>query len=341
MGVRIKDIAEEAGVSPATVSLVINNKPGVGQETRDRIQSIIREFEYKGPSTRQNANDETGSICFLQIARHGHILNRDHDVFIADYIRGMSKEAKNENFSLKLVTYKTTPIEEIVDYVQKSDDSGVIILGTELSYQDVEAFSVIEKPIVFLDSFYKYLRFDFIDMNNEDSVWQIINNFARKGHREIGMISSIHPTPNFRIREAAFRESLNRLEIPYQKDLSFSVDSTFNGAYTDMMEKLSKNDILPTAFFCANDIIACGCLKALTETGYNVPGDISLCGFDNLPITSMSTPGMTTIEVSKHRMGRMAVQLLTDRILEDADSPPAKVVFGGKLIERESIRDLN
>ncbi len=340
MSVTIKDIAAKAGVSPATVSLVINNKPGVGKKTRERILTLIEDLAYEGPSTKQPGQDSIGSISFLQITRHGHTLNRDHDVFIADYIRGMSQEAKSKNMSLKIMTYKTTPIEEIAHTIRSSEDTGFVILGTELSFQDIQAFAGLEKPIVFLDSFYQELRFDFIDMNNEDSVNQILLHFIELGHREIGMISSTQPTPNFKLREKAFREGLGRHGLEFKPSRIIEVDSTFNGACDDMRLFIQKGKKLPRALFCANDIIASGCMKAFNEAGIRVPEDVSLAGFDNLPIASMSTPGLTTIDVCKNRMGRMAIQLLMDRILVDPEAPPAKVVFGGKLIIRESIMDL-
>jgi len=340
MSVRIKDIAEEAGVSPATVSLVLNNKPGVGRETRDRIQEIVKTMEYRGPMSRQSQNTSAGSICFLHIARHGHAVNRDHDVFIADYIEGMSREAKEENLSLKIATFKSTPIEKIVENVKESNSRGFIVLGTELNFRDAEAFSVIDRPLVFIDTYYKYLNFDFVDMNNDDSVNKIIQCFIRNGHSRIGMVTSSQSTPNFKLREEAFRSSLSHNNLTYRKEDVLATDSTFPGAYGDMIEILNSGRDLPSALFCANDIIACGCLKALTEKGYRIPEDISVIGFDNLPSSSMSTPGLTTIDVCKVRMGRMAVQLLTDRIHSGDPIPPAKVLIGGKLIERDSVKSL-
>lgn len=120
----------------------------------------------------------------------------------------------------------------------------------------------------------------------------------------------------------------------------YNVDSTFSGAYEGIKDILTKEKDLPTAFFCSSDIIACGCLKGFTEKGIRIPEDVSLIGFDNLPISAMTTPGLTTIDVCKVRMGRMAVQLLTDRITNTTSEPPAKVLIGGKLIKRNSVKHI-
>lgn len=338
MSVRIKDIAKKANVSPATVSLVLNNKEGVGKKTRDTILELLKTMDYQGPATRQPLGTNAESICFLHIARHGHTVNRDHDVFIADYIEGMSQEAKEKKFSLNINTIKSASIDEIIETTKNSDCVGTIVLGTELSYEDVKAFLNAKKPIVFIDNYYKYLNFDFIDMNNEDSVGKIIQNLVDNGHTRIGMIKSCLSTSNFKLRENAFYSSLKHHRLKLNKKFIYTVDSTFQGAYHDIKNILETESNLPTAFFCSNDIIACGCLKGLTEKGYRIPEDVSLIGFDNLPISAMTTPGLTTIDICKVRMGRMAVQLLSDRIKNKKSEPPVKILIGGKLIQRNSVK---
>ncbi len=340
MSIRIKDIAEKANVSPATVSLVLNNKEGVGPETRERILELSKKMDYRGPMSKKTIDINADSICFLHIARHGHIVNRDHDVFIADYIEGMSQEVKEKNFSLKINTFKSTSIEHIITSVKDIDSAGIIVLGTELSFEDVKAFRNINIPIVFIDNYYKYLNFDFVDMNNEDSVEKIIQNFIENGHTKIGLITSSISTPNFKLREKAFYSSLKHHKLKINKKIVYTVDSTFDGAYQGIKDIVNNETELPTAFFCSNDIIACGSLKGFSEKGIRVPEDVSLIGFDNLPISAMTTPGLTTVDVCKVRMGKMAVQLLSDRITNITSEPPVKVLMGGKLIERKSVNKL-
>jgi len=338
MSVRIIDIAEKANVSPASVSLVLNNKKGVGQKTREKILEISKNMDYQGPVTKQFRDTNADSICFLHIARHGHIVNRDHDVFIADFIEGMSKELKKRNFSLKIDTFKDVSIEEIIKHSKNINSAGIIVLGTELSYKEARAFLNIKKPIVFIDNYYKYLNFDFVDMNNEDSVEKIIKNFIYNGHTKIGMITGSISTPNFKLREEAYQSSLKHHGLKFNKKFVYTVDSTFLGAYHDIKEILKMETDIPTAFFCTNDIIACGCLKGFSELGISIPEDVSVIGFDNLPISAITTPELTTIDVSKVRMGRMAVQLLYDRVTKATTGPPVKVLIGGKLIERNSVK---
>jgi LacI family transcriptional regulator len=339
MGARIKDIAEKAQVSVATVSLVLNNKPGVSGQTRQKILGIARELNYD--IQRGHGLVRNGTIRFLKIAKHGHTVNRDHDVFIADYIDGLDHEAKSAGYSLEINTFKTGEISTVTKTIESSPVDGVIVLGTELNYGDVKSFEYLETPIVFIDTFYDYLSFSFVDMNNIDSVCQIVGNFYQNGHREIGFIGTPVEVNNFRQREIGFRRALKHFDIPYDESRVYSVDSTFDGAYEDMSSVLRKNPKLPTALFATNDIIAYGCIKAIKEAGYSVPDDVSIIGFDDLPMSAVMDPPLTTMEVSKRRIGQLSMTLMNSMLKTDPDLPPAKITICGRLICRKSVKNLS
>jgi LacI family transcriptional regulator len=343
LSVRIVDIARAAGVSPATVSLALNGKPGVGEETRRRVGALARKLGYRPPRAAARAGRPGEAICLLHVARHGHTVNRDHDVFIADYIEGLGQASKQAGLKLEVVTFRQTPIDEIIARARQQPGAGLVVLGTELSASDVEAFAAVEKPLVFLDTYREFLPFDFVDMNNEDAVFTVVSHLAARGHRRIGMVKGGSPdggweTRNLRLREEAFVESLARCGLPVEPRFLFTTDATFHGAHGDMLAILRRGAELPTALFCANDIIACGCLRALREGGVRVPQDVSLVGFDDLPLAAVSDPPLTTVQVSKAEIGRMAVQLLVGRIRAENAAPPVKVLVGGRLVERESVR---
>ncbi len=305
---------------------------------REKIMRTARDLGYRGPKSANRTSKAGGSVCLLHIARHGHTVNRDHDVFIADYIEGLGQGSGELGLSLEILTFKTAPIKEIINVVRQHDAAGFVVLGTELSTSDIEAFSVVDKPLVFLDTYHDFIQFDFVDMNNWESVFTIVSHFYKKGHREIGMIKGAIETRNFKLREEGFQSSLARVNLPYEERFIFTVDQTYHGAYEDMRTLIARGAQLPPALFCANDIIACGCLRAFKESGISVPDDVSIIGFDDLPLAAVADPPLTTIQVSKAHIGRMAIQLLTTRIRNDAEIPPIKVLISGKLVERQSVR---
>ena len=160
------------------------------------------------------------------------------------------------------------------------------------------------------------------------------------GHRSIGLVKGAVETRNFRLREEGFYAGLRSLGLDPDRAPVYSVDQTYHGAHRDMREILAGRPSLPTALLCANDIIASGCLKAFAEAGVVVPDDLSVVGFDDLPLSAVVDPPLTTIRVSKAQIGRMAVQLVVARVRGEAGLPSVKVLIGGKLVERRSVRRL-
>ena len=341
---RIRDIAKLADVSIATVSLVLNNKPGVGKETRDRVLELAHELHYEkrqggGPLDRSGTT--AGTIRFLKISRHGHTVNRDHTVFISDYIDGITSGARAQNFKIEVSTFDSTPIEDIVESLGDSSDlSGAVVLGTELSRDDINAFQGNRLPVVFLDTFIDFLPFDFVDMNNQDSVYRAIEHFVQNGHRTIGMVRSSVQTRNFQLRHSGFLQTMTALDLPIHPEYIYDCDSTFDGAYQDMRSAIANGATLPPALFCTNDIIAFGALKAIREAGYRVPEDVSVIGFDDLPTSALLDPPLTSVRVSKWEIGNAAVNRLIHRI-ENRDAPVVKIVVGGTLMERASVKNLH
>lgn len=340
MGTGIKDIAREAGVSQATVSLVMNNRPGVGEVTRQRVLSLARTLGYSRGSDTSPQRPREKTILFLRVARHGHVLNDDHAVFIANYMEGLGRAARSLGLNLEIHSCGDGPIGDIVTATQAEHIGGCIILGTEMSMDEVAAFSGTNKPLVFMDTFSESLGFSFVDMNNTEAVFRIVEHLALCGHREIGIVTSNVSTPNFHLRARAFRDAMEATPGGYNKEYALVVDSTFSGAYEDMKKHLSTLQRLPTAFFCANDIMALGCIKALKEAGIAVPQDVSVVGFDNLPSSAMMDPPLTTFEVPKVQIGEYAVRLLQERILSGNTAPHARILVSGTLTERGSVRKL-
>lgn len=340
MNITIKEIAAIAKVSNATVSLALNNKPGVSQVTRQRILKIAQTLKDERNKQQAFTQVTKGSIRFLKIVKHAQVLNRDHEMFISRYIDGMEQEARQNGYNLEINTFKTSDIHEIVPYIKDAQIDGGIILGTEFNSRDLEAFENIDIPLGFIDTRFDSKRFDFVDMDNIQAVFQIINHFIEHNHQEIGCIRSSVEARNFELRYIGFQEALKYFGIPYKSHYIFSVNSTFDGAYHDMLQILKKGAELPTALFSSNDLIAYACIKAFKEMGVKVPEDVSIIGFDDLPMSIMMDPPLTTMKVSQRQIGQMAIQLLIGRINHSFTAPTIKINIGGQLICRKSVKTL-
>ncbi len=331
----IRDIAEAAGVSPATVSLVLNGKGEISGVTRARVLEAVASLNYVPRAARSSA--EPGeTLRFLKIAKHGHTVNRDHSVFISDYIDGMSAEATRRNYTLEVVSFEGQPISMVAESLAGAPISGVIALGTELTEADIRLIQGLGLPTVFIDTFYEVLDANFVDMNNEDAVYKVLSHFQRQGFQRIGFVASHVDTTNFRLRRDAFFKNMTRLGLSVNEADILSVESTYDGAYLDTRALLSSGLDLAECYFCTNDIIAYGFIRALREHGVAIPDDVSIIGFDNLPQSATMEPGLTTIDVSKRKIGYLAVTILNDLIAAAEPQPPVKILVGADLVLRAS-----
>lgn len=334
----IRDIAEQAGVSVAAVSLALNGKPGVGAETRKRVLRIASELDYKRPGgATGRVPQKLGTVRFLKVSQHGHTVNRDHNVFISDYIDGISEVAVERSYNLEVVGCENADMEELVRSLDDRSIAGAIVLGTELSYRQVALFDDVDVPVVFLDTYYPFLQFDFVDMDNLDAVYKIVSEFVAAGHRRIGLVTSPVQVENFRLRDAGFARATRELGIASEDTITIPLDSTYDGSYADMKRYLDEGGDVPTALFCVNDMIAYGCVAALKDSGMRVPEDVSVIGFDNLPQSERHAPPLTTIDVQKHTMGGVCMSMLIDRIEDGHREPTRKLVIGAELVRRDSV----
>jgi len=345
MASTVRDVAARAQVSAATVSLVLNHKGSISQETRNRVLLAAADLGYvaRPPKTVKTRRLET--LRFLKIARHGSTVNRDHNTFISDYIDGMSKQAATCGYKLEVVSFEDTPVRDISASLRGADLSGVVVLGTELTEADVKLFeaavaataATAALPLVVIDTFYDVLECNFVNMNNKDAVYKALAHFVACGFSRIGFIASNVQTTNFHLRRQAFVDGMKHFGLPFRSSDVVVVDSTYDGAYDDMLTKLRAGLVVPDGYICTNDVITYGCIKALREFEVRIPQDLSIIGFDNLPMSATMDPPLTTIDVSKQKIGNLAITLLDELIRSSTREPAVKILVGAELIVRNSV----
>jgi LacI family transcriptional regulator len=340
MSPNIADIAKEAGVSRAAVSFALNNKKGVSPEVREKIIGIAARMGYSRIKAEHYNINENIRVKFLKIAKHGHIVNDQHNAFITEYMDGIEIGAKKRRYKLEVSFYNKIPVEDIIKAQKETEVDGFIVLGTELNAHELKYFNQIIKPLVFIDTYFPFAEYHCIDIDNSDGVFRAIEHLYRKGHRNIGLIKSKYETRNSKMREFGFLEAMEFFSLPVQDRYIFSVDPAIPGTAADISKFLRKTVDLPTAFFCINDIIAYGTMAALKEHGRRVPEDVSIIGFDDLPSSKLSDPPLTTIRVATRNIGERALDKLAGRIAGISDGPPENILIAGSPIVRNSVKYL-
>ncbi len=335
MALRVKDVAEMLKVSTATVSLVLNNKPGVSEETRQRVLKLVQEMGYDTNILSKPALKNSRSIRFIVYKKHGNVVS--DTPFFSSLIEGIEQESRKEGYNL-LISYMNENENkmEVLRMIQENLLEGLIILATEMTEEDVLPFTQLGVPVILLDNCFESQKLDTVVIDNLQGAYEAVIHLINAGHKRIGYLRSSIRINNFEVREKGLLRALERYGIKAEGKYAISLQPTLEGAYADMLHALKSNCSLPSAFFADNDIIAFGAIKALRELGLKIPEDVSIIGFDDMPFCEIIEPSLTTIKVYSQRMGMLAVKRLLEKI--EGDAPESlRLEAGTLLVVRKSV----
>lgn len=338
MKVKSKDIAKKLGLSPATVSLVLNNKPGISPETRDRVFSLLQEYGYEQPKAPQLTPASNKTLQFVIYQKHGLVVS--DTPFFSTLTEAINREARASGYSLTItyINEQKDDIEAILSDMVQNSPSGLLILATEMFAEDIGPFQRLGIPLLLLDSQFDHVDIDTVCINNADGVYKAMDYFYHLGYSNIGYLRSSIRIYNFDQRFTRFRAYAADRKVRIEESNIFPLESTTEGAYQDMKRLLKERRDTPDALFADNDIIASGAIRALKEFGLSIPEDVSIIGFDDMPFCEMLEPSLTTIRVFKQEMGTTAVRRLID-VIENPQSKPQKIYISTELVPRRSTRE--
>lgn len=329
---KLKEIARRAGVSTATVSLVLNNKRGVGDETRERISQLLYDNGYK--INYQTDGAEQKNIRFLKYSTHSHLVDGNPG-FVNAIIDSVEKQCRKLGYNLVMTVFGKNNINEIFEFVRANPLDGIILLATEIEREDIAYLRSISAPIVVVDNYFELENVSCVDMDNFESTYVAVKHIADLGHRRIGYLYNSLPSANCQARREAYETALGLLSLPFDPSIVYLVHPTMPEAYKSVLALLQKGVRFPSALLATNDSIAIGSMKAFKEFGLRVPEDISIIGFDDISYSAIAEPSLTTMNVNCRDIGYWAVRLLCDRI----DRPKSSVVkmqIGATLVCRQS-----
>lgn len=334
----IKDIAENLGLSSATVSRALRNDKtlSIQPETRARIFMEAEKLGYQLKSKRQSPEKKEFVITIIH--KQQTFRNQIDSAYYFSVRTGIEDACTKNHITCTFATLETLDDSPV-------NTQGIIIVG---NYQKEDFDSILKKykglPIVAVGiiSYYPE-KIDHITHSNAVSVTMALDHFFSCGHTKIGYlgIKEAPGTALFTSRREKFIEIMTekgyfRPEWVWESERG--KDRVERG-YITMKTWIEKNEELPTALFCANDPVALGALKALYEAGISIPEQISIIGHDGSYPTQYSTPPLSTIDVHPFQLGYESLNVLLERIT-GGRTTAKKVCFYPELIERSSVKKL-
>jgi len=337
MSITGKELSKLLNISPAAISMALNNKPGVSTATKYRIIEAATKYGYDFTNVeqKQHNNNLYGTIQFIIYKKSGAIIT--DTPFFSQLSEGISEACQIQQYNLNIsYIWNNDNIKATLNEFNNYNCSGIILLATEMSQHDLEPFLISKLPIIVLDSYYDTLDCNFVTINNHKGAFQATNYLIRRCNSQPGYLHSSYSIANFQARANGFFDAIKYNGLSTSRSIIHKLTPSIEGAYADMSELLTQKETLASCYFADNDLIACGAIKALKEHGYNIPKDISIIGFDNLPLCTYIDPTLTTLQVSVKHMGQTSISRLI-QIINDKSTEILKIEVTPKLIIRNSV----
>ncbi len=335
--IRIKDIAEAAGVSIATVSNVLSGKRQKNSDAGRRVLEIAEEMGY----ISRASSAINRAVRFVVYKRSGLVVM--DTPFFSELFSGLEHACSDLGFTLTFSFIDSTRdsgYRERLDAILSDPNTPVLLLATELCAEDLAPFRGFKGPLVMLDSLFQTEHFHTISIDNYAAGWQAGDILFDHGHERAGLITSSIIFNNMLDRNRGFKSALKARGVALRGEDVAVVEPTMDGAYRDMLTWLdAREGPLPTGFFAVNDIMAAGAMRALSERGIRVPEDVSMVGMDNMPFGRITSPALTTLDVPKRQISELAVKRLI-HMAEFPDGLCLKTVVETTPILRDSVRKL-
>lgn len=338
-----KDLTKEFGVSQTTMSLILNGKPGVSDQLRSDILKEInsRGYSYliKNKEPAAAASAQNKNICFVVYYDSGKLLGGTNNSFFPYIIDGIEKCTRSHGYALTYIKISRDHIEEGIQRILQSNCAGFVIFATELKGDQIEPFRTLDIPFVLLDTFYDNLEINSVTVNNRQGIYLAVEHLIKNAHKEIGYLSGGLELTSFIERRYYMLKILRSFGFKGMERYFYTVGYPDTEAYKGTLSLIKDGKDLPTAFVAANDLVAAGAIKAFKECGYRIPEDISIIGFDDRPVCTMTEPNLTTIQIPRHSFGAEAVELLFHQI-SGATKCTVKIELNNKLIVRDSVASI-
>lgn len=342
--VRLKDIAEKVGVSISTVSRVIKDDKSrnVNQETKQKVWEAVKELGYtpnlhaRSLVTSQNTiknNKRTMKIGWIADPKVAEL-----NPYFSYIYTGISNTLAKLNYTL-INMYRNELEDEslLLKLIHETGIEGIILVDRI----DEKTLTFLKRylPVVGLDFYYSEEEITIIDYDRKEAAKMAVGHLIGRGHEKIGFIGGGSGVKNENLAvEKRFQGYLSAIEeagIARIDDWIIDTGWLLEKSYEGMKKLLKEQREIPTAMFCASDLMAIAAMRAVFENNMKVPDDIAFIGVDNIEMAKYSTPPLSSIDIPKYEIGELAAKTIVDMV-EGKLNIPIKILLPFELIVRDS-----
>lgn len=332
MAITIKDIAKVAGVSYTTVSRSLNDHPEIKRETKKRIFEVAEKMGYSPNAIARSLVKKNTLMIALLVP---DITNP----YYPEVAKGVEDYASAHGYSVFLCNTNGNVAKEneYLKVLRERRVDGIIVSPISETLPTILKEQKFDMPIVFIDSRTENDEMCFVVLDDIKASYMAAEYLMELGHRDIAFIGRYENTGSRKDRVEGYRQALEKFGIKAQVNLAEISASDRISGYNIMIEMI-RNGIMPKSVVAENDIIALGVIEAVEKSGYNVPGDVSVIGIDDIEFASLPKINLTTVAQPKNKLGGLAVEILINKI--NGDKRKNAIVLEPTLVVRGTCRKL-
>lgn len=330
----LEAVAAEARVSRATAARALNGYGYVGAETKARVRTVAERLGYR-------ANRVAQALRSGQLPIIGFIPGDIQNPFFARIAHDIDVALRRRNYNVLIASSEESSSQErkVLAGLLALNPQGLILAPA--STKDTRHIADLVRDgmsIVLIDRLVRNVACDSVTVDNEAGAWDAVQHLVDMGHRRIAFLGDKTPIFTTEERLSGYRKALSAQGISSERGLVVTARSTVQDAIEATM-RLFRRSIRPTALLTVDSIMTQGAMLGLRSLGLAIPQDVSLIGFDDFDLATFTEPPITVVAQPTAEIGRLAAQLLLER-LERRDLKPRSVRFPTKLLQRGSVRQL-
>lgn len=336
--ITIKDIAKLAGVSSSTVSKVLNNYTDISEETRRRVQKIIVEHHFSPNSSAQNLTLKKRKNIALVMSGLDEV--DENDIIPIRELKGVLANATTYGYDIAFhpITSIMQKTKSYYAFCSENNIAGAVLAGIRTDDPYFQELANSDIPCVLIDIYAQGNHSSSISIDNVEASITAVQYLIDHNHKHIGIMNGKLQSVVGIERYAGYCQALINNKIELHKEYTFTADFDEECAYHAGIQLLSNHQEI-TAVFCASDVMAVGLYRAAKELHKRIPEDISVIGFDDIPIAKYISPSLTTIHQDFYNFGYRAVDLLSD-LIQNPDKGGSHIFDAYELIKRQSVSTL-